>query len=113
MNGLEFCQKTPKIHFWTIFWVPCQPDKTFFKNQALPLFLLYDYLTSCKKKKTEKAVEPILRSSVANGRTKRQKKKKKKKKKNGQRKRARFIGHFCYRGCPKIVLLNFKIPYSD
>ena len=73
MNGLEFCQKTPKTHFWTIFWVPCQPDKTFFKNQALLLFLLYDYLTSCKKK-TEKAVEPILRSSVANGRTKRQKK---------------------------------------
>ena len=39
----------------------------FFQNLTAWLFLLYDYLTSCKK--LEKTQEPIMRSCVANGQT--------------------------------------------
>ena len=52
--------------FWT-FLSPPYPLRLFFKNRALPLFLLYSSLTSCKK--SEKTDDPILRSCVANEQT--------------------------------------------
>ena len=48
--------------FWGLFR-PSWPVKTFFKNWALPLFLLYDSPTLCKK--SEKTDEPFLRFCVA------------------------------------------------
>ena len=66
MNGLDFCQNPKNValdHFLDFLGPPDQSG-LFFKNWASSLFLLYDYLTSCKK--LEKTDEPILKFSIVN-----------------------------------------------
>lgn len=69
--------KTPKIppktlflaHFWH-FSQPSDALALYYQNQATPLFLLDDFLTSCQK--AEKTDQPFLGTCVTNQRKDRQ-----------------------------------------
>ena len=78
----------------SIFGLFLGPTNIFYKIRASWLFLLYDYLTSCKK--IRKNYDLILRPGVANGRTD--------ERTNGQMNSAKFIGHCHQRECTIIVL---------
>ena len=68
MNALDFCPNYPNLfgHSGDILGLHVLSGHVF-KNQAASFFLLYDYLTSCKK--SEKTHEPSMRSCTANERT--------------------------------------------
>lgn len=58
---MKFLSKPQKPHCWAIFG-SSRPDEPFFKNWALSIFSFSDSLTS--QKKSEKSVEPTLRSWI-------------------------------------------------
>ena len=58
---VRFLLKPPKLQFWAvfgIFWVLLN-RRNFLQDRASSFFLLYGYLTSCKKSE-KKFDEPIL-----------------------------------------------------
>ena len=61
-----FLSKTQKPYFWVILDFFGPVDSMIFSKIRFCHFSYFDYLTSCKKKKSGKNTDPILRSCIAN-----------------------------------------------